>query len=135
MPAYIILDIQELPEDPRKMRPYQETINECLARFGGCYRTLIRHSVTTLEGAWPLSKGIVILEFPSHAQALAFYQSPEYAPLLEVRLANMRANTILVDGLDPGATSRTPGGGLDEWEKEQLRKLEEREREAQASRS
>lgn len=123
MAAYIILDIQDLPEDPRNMIPYQEQIEETMARYGGGYRTLIRHRVQPLEGTWPPTHGIVVLEFPSYEQALAWYGSTEYAPLLELRLANLRANTILVEGLAPGEAVRVPGR-FSQWELDQIAKLE-----------
>jgi uncharacterized protein (DUF1330 family) len=126
MSAYIILDIQELPEDPRNMIPYQQQVEETMALYGGGYRSLIRHRVQPLEGDWHPPHGVVVLEFPSYEQALAWYQSPEYAPLLKLRVANTRADTILVEGLALGEVVRVPGR-FSQWEMDQLAKLETRE--------
>ena len=82
MVAHIILIPTQYP-DPRTMGPYGEGVEATMARYGGGYQSVLRHRVTTLEGEWHPPKGVTILEFPSYEQALARYQSPEYAPLRE----------------------------------------------------
>jgi hypothetical protein len=59
---------------------------------------------------------------------LAWYHSPEYAPLLELRKKTGRFDVILVDGVsedDPATT-----GKLDAWEIERIAELEAQEAEA-----
>ena len=51
-----------------------------------------------LEGAWQ-PRALGMLEFPTFEQAQAWYDSPEYAPLKAIRLANVRNDTILLDAL------------------------------------
>jgi uncharacterized protein (DUF1330 family) len=53
--------------------------------------------VQTLEGAWS-PRTIVVLEFASVEQALAWYGSAEYAAALEFRDAALSRNLILVQG-------------------------------------
>ena len=84
MVAHIILVTKQYP-DPRTMQPYYDGIEATMARYGGGYQSVLRHRVTTLEGDWHPPKGVTILEFPSYEQALAWYHSPEYAPLRELR--------------------------------------------------
>jgi uncharacterized protein (DUF1330 family) len=50
-----------------------------------------------LEGGWS-PKRIVVLEFPSMAQALAWHRSPEYAPLIRMRQQASRGRLIAVEG-------------------------------------
>ena len=42
---------------------------------------------------------IVLLRFPSVAQAQAFLDSEAYAPVKAVRLANSRATAMVIEGL------------------------------------
>ena len=125
MVAHIILVPTAYP-DPREMQPYTDHVRETMARYGGDYQSVLRHRVTTLEGEWHPTKGVVILEFPSAEQALAWYQSEEYAPLKALRLHRGRFETILVAGFtaeDPN----TPGT-LDQWEIERIAELEAEEK-------
>ena len=119
--AHILLVPKQYP-DPRTMGPYGEHVEATMALHGGGYRSVLRHRVTVLEGDWHPAKGVVILEFPSYDQALAWYRSPEYAPLLDLRTRTGRFDTVLVDGIsedDPAITGR-----LDQWEIERIAELE-----------
>jgi uncharacterized protein (DUF1330 family) len=44
---------------------------------------------------------VVVLEFPSLDAARAFYHSPEYAPLLKLRIETTESQVVLVDGYSP----------------------------------
>ena len=122
MVAHIIVLARGYP-DPRKMEPYYRGIEPTLAAYGGRYQALFRHRVTPLEGDWAPPKGVVILEFPSYERALAWYRSPEYAPLIAVRrAAGAIFDFVLVDGLDPESPILT--GKLDDWEVERIAELE-----------
>jgi len=124
MVAHIILIPTQYP-DPRTMGPYGEGVEATMASYGGGYQSVLRHRVTTLEGDWHPPKGVTILEFPSYDQAWAWYHSPEYAPLRELRMATGSFDVILVDGIsedDPATT-----GKLDQWEIERITELEAEE--------
>ena len=55
-----------------------------MAGFGGRY--LVRGGdVRHLEGNFPLNR-LVVLEFPTVEAAQHFYDSPEYQPILQLRL-------------------------------------------------
>ena len=132
MVAHIILVTTQYP-DPRQMGRYYDEVEATMARYGGAYQSLLRHQVTTLEGEWHPDKGVVILEFPNSEQALAWYRSPEYAPLRELRNKTGRFDVILVDGLGEGVPWIT--GQLDPWEIERIAELAVHEaQEAQAAR-
>ena len=51
-----------------------------------------------LEGGWQ-PRRLVILEFPSLAQAQAWYRSPGYAPLLALRKSASKSQLVLTEGL------------------------------------
>lgn len=108
MVAYIILVGREAPKDMTVMRPYIEQAESVLARYGGHYRARGRHRVTLLEGDLGPFRGVTIIEFPTPEQARAWYDSPEYAPLKALRLANARFDTLLVEGLAEGEPATPP---------------------------
>lgn len=96
MSAYLIVEIDTT--DPKKMAEYRDRVPALLARYGGRYR--VRGGrVESLEGGWNPPR-VVVVEFPDMARALEFYRSPDYAPLLELRLAAGRNRGILVEGVD-----------------------------------
>jgi uncharacterized protein (DUF1330 family) len=121
MGAHIRLIPTQYP-DPRTMGPDGAGVEATMARYGGGDQSVLRHWVTPWEGDWPPPKGVTILAFPSSEQALAWYHSPEYAPVRALRMATGRCDVILVDGLsadDPATT-----GQRDAWEIERIAELE-----------
>ncbi len=55
----------------------------------------------TLEG--PTSEGVVLLEFPSAAEAKAWYQSPAYIEARQHRFLGSDYRVILFEGAAPAA--------------------------------
>ena len=95
MPAYVINDMEIT--DPVVFDEYRKLTPPTVAQYGG--RFLARGGATeSLEGDWS-PKRLVILEFPSVAQARAWINSPEYAPARAQRQASTRSRVIVVDGL------------------------------------
>jgi len=67
-----------------------------IAKFGG--RFLVRggpHEI--LEGHWHPHR-IVVIEFPDMAAIKAWYNSPEYAPLLAMRQPAASDHLVAVEG-------------------------------------
>jgi uncharacterized protein (DUF1330 family) len=94
MAAYVIGEIDVT--DPATYDDYRKQVGATVEKFGG--RFVVRGgSVQTLEGAWA-PRRIVVLEFPSTAQAQKWYRSPEYAPLIKLRQKAARGRLILVEG-------------------------------------
>jgi uncharacterized protein (DUF1330 family) len=96
MTAYLIanLDIH----DPDTFARYREQVTPLIAKFGGRY--LIRGGdVQTKEGDLGL-KRLVVLEFPDMKAAEAFYGSPEYQPIMQLRLRSATSALVLVSGYD-----------------------------------
>ena len=77
---------------------YLERIDSTLAPFGG--RFLVHGAEPAeLEGTVP---GLpIVIEFPSLAQAKAWYGAPDYREILPLRTRNARSVTYLIEGVDP----------------------------------
>jgi uncharacterized protein (DUF1330 family) len=97
MPAYLIANIEVT--DPAGFERYRTEVPAVIAAHGGRY--LVRGGEKrVLEGNLPLQR-LVILEFPSVQAAQAFYDSPDYAPLLKLRLDSTRSDAVIVEGYLP----------------------------------
>jgi uncharacterized protein (DUF1330 family) len=95
MPAYVIAEVEVT--DPVAFGEYVKVIPATVAAHGGTY--VARGSaVEVLEGDWA-PKRLVILKFDSIAQAKAWYESPEYRPLLEIRKRTAKSKILIVEGL------------------------------------
>lgn len=95
MSAYAIVEIEIT--DPVVYEEYRRKVNEVNAKFGGKF--IVRGGrVETMEGDWT-PKRVAIVEFPSMEQALKWYRSAEYAPLIELRQKSSRCKFIIVEGL------------------------------------
>lgn len=95
MAAYLIGNIEVT--DPAAYEEYKKGVAATVAAYGG--RSLARPgaAMEVLEGDWT-PKRLVILEFPSLAQLKAWYRSPEYRPLLDIRLRSAKSSLIAVEG-------------------------------------
>lgn len=95
MAAYVIVEVNVT--DPQLFAEYAKSVPATIAAYGGKY--LVRGgAVEPKEGGWS-PKRVVTLEFPSMDQAREWYGSPEYKPLLEMRLKAASARLILVEGV------------------------------------
>jgi len=94
MAAYVIADVNVT--DPKAYDEYRKMVPATIEKYGG--RFLVRGGAFEVkEGGWNPVR-VVVLEFPSMAQARQWYQSPEYAPALALRLKAANAKLILVEG-------------------------------------
>jgi uncharacterized protein (DUF1330 family) len=95
MSAYVIAEIEIT--DPAAYEDYRKQVPGVIAKYGGKY--VVRGGkVEALEGGWS-PKRIAVVEFPSMEQALKFYRSPEYAPLIAIRQKASRGKLIIVEGV------------------------------------
>jgi uncharacterized protein (DUF1330 family) len=95
MSAYIISNLN--PHDEAKLADYVKNAPATIARYGGKY-LVRRGKVDRLEGDWS-PKALIILEFPTRAQAKAWYESAEYRALREASFKGANRDLILVDGV------------------------------------
>jgi len=93
MNAYVIGEVEVT--DPAVYDDYRKQVLATITKYGG--RFLARGGKSEpLEGAAP--KRMVVLEFPSYEQALKWYRSPEYAPLITLRQKGSKGRLVLVEG-------------------------------------
>jgi uncharacterized protein (DUF1330 family) len=95
MPAYFVVDIDVT--DPAAFEEYRKGVPATIAQYGGRY--VVRGGkMETLEGNWQ-PKRMVVLEFPSVEAAKRWYHSPEYKPLLALRMKASKGSLVLVEGV------------------------------------
>jgi uncharacterized protein (DUF1330 family) len=95
MAAYVIAEIDIT--DATAYEEYRTKVPEVISKYGGRY--IVRGGkVESMEGGWQ-PKRLAVLEFPSMEQALKFYRSPEYAPLIKLRQKASRGKMIAVEGV------------------------------------
>ena len=94
MSAYVIGDIEV--SDPAAYEEYRKQVLAVVTKYGGKF--IVRGGrIDSKEGGWN-PKRMVVLEFPSLAQAQKWYGSPEYAPLIELRQKAAKGRLIIVEG-------------------------------------
>ncbi len=95
MSAFCFFDILEVT-DSQKFAKYRQGVLATVERYQGTYRVL-GGKCKVVEGSWsPVTP--VLIEFPSMEQAERWYRSPEYAPLLQLRLDSSRGNAVFFEG-------------------------------------
>ena len=95
MPAYVIADVTVT--DPPAMEEYRKQVPATLAKYGG--RFLVRGGAhQTVEGDWKPAR-LVVIEFPSLADAQRWYDSEEYRGPKALRMRAGRTNVLIVDGI------------------------------------
>jgi uncharacterized protein (DUF1330 family) len=94
MAAYVLGEIEVT--DPAAYEEYRKQVPAVVTKYGGKF--IVRGGkVESLEGGWA-PKRMVALEFPSMDQALKWYRSPEYAPLIKLRQKAAQGKLIIVEG-------------------------------------
>jgi len=100
---YVVADIDVT--DPRWVAEYLKTVTPMVERYGGRYLARTGR-FEKLEGSRASPQLLLVIEFPSREAAVAFYQSEEYRPYLQRRLAGSRGQFYLVAGEDASALPR-----------------------------
>ena len=94
MAAYFIADVDIT--DAEEYRRYAQQAGPIIRQYGG--KTLVMdNQPETTEGNWH-PKRIVMIEFPTVEQARAWYDSPEYTAISDMRFRSANSNVILVKG-------------------------------------
>jgi len=85
--------------DPSWVQEYVERVTPLVEARGGRFlaRTL---KAEKLEGEREKSQIYLLIEWPSREAAVEFYESEEYRPYLEARVAGARNELVLVAGED-----------------------------------
>ena len=86
---------------------YVKNVTGMVERWGGRYlaRTPL---VERVEGGRKAPAMVVILEWPSKEKAMAFYESEEYRPYRQVRIAGAKNEFLLVAGEDIAKAAQIP---------------------------
>ena len=80
------------------VKEYGPKTAEIIKRHGGRY--LISGSPSeALEGSEYPANVLVVLEFPSLEKAKAWYQDPDYKPLIKLRQSGSSLNLYLMEGV------------------------------------
>ena len=95
MPAYMIFIRDEPVRDPAEMAEYQRKNRATPNPFP--MKPLVVYGATEgVEG--PAPDGVIVLEFPSTADAKAWYESPGYQAALPHRLNAADYRALIVEG-------------------------------------
>lgn len=95
MSAYLFANVEVT--DAAGYEQYRQRVSATIEAHGGRY--VVRGGATeVLEGDWT-PKRMVILEFPDMAQLKAWYESPEYSPLIELRQRTAISTLVAVEGV------------------------------------
>ena len=95
MPAYLIS--QGTVKDPERMQAYRAVVVPLIAKFHGRY-IVRRGEVQVLEGQHD-GRSVTIHEFPSIEAIHAFWDSPEYASIKDLRLGAADLDLWAVEGV------------------------------------
>jgi uncharacterized protein (DUF1330 family) len=94
MSGYYVLQIQW--SDKAAMQTYVERLGDMIEKHGGAFIVASRE-YQVAEGEW--KDGLfLIIKFPTMAALRAWYDSPEYQPVREFRLAHSRSDALIVEG-------------------------------------
>jgi uncharacterized protein (DUF1330 family) len=94
MSAYVIAEIEVT--DPAAYEDYRKQVPGVVEKYKGKF--IVRGGkIESMEGGWS-PKRMVVVEFPSMEQALKWYRSADYAPLIKLRQKASRGKLIIVEG-------------------------------------
>jgi len=101
MSAYALAHLRQIDRHPELLE-YMERIQPTLDPFLG--RFLVHGGDSDVrEGAYPGT--LVIIEFPSLADARSWYDSSAYQQILPLRTRHIKGDVILVEGVEPSHDS------------------------------
>jgi uncharacterized protein (DUF1330 family) len=95
MPAYLYANVEIT--DPVAYEAYRAEVPAMIAAHGGRY--LVRGGATTVLEGPGVPQRQVILEFPDMAHLQAFYRSPEYQRLAQMRQAASVGTLFAIEGV------------------------------------
>ncbi|WP_342360985.1 DUF1330 domain-containing protein [Terrarubrum flagellatum] len=95
MSAYVIAETEI--RDAKLIETYRELAKASIERHGGRY--IVRGGATELIEGGPEPRMMIVVEFPSMAQAKAWYASADYAEALKVRRDALDRRLIFVEGV------------------------------------
>ncbi len=103
MKHYVVAQIDIT--DPSWVAEYAEHVTRQVEQAGGRYLARTPR-IERLEGEAAAPQFVLLIEWPSREAALAFYESEQYRPYRERRLAGARNEMLLVAGEDVNGVAR-----------------------------
>lgn len=97
MAAYLLADVSTDDMKRYQASGYLEAVPKIAAKHGGIYRVR-GGAMEILEGDWQ-PKRMVIIEFPTMADLMAWYNSKEYEPFKKIRQEITNSKMVAVEGL------------------------------------
>ncbi len=97
MSAYFFVELLEV-SDPAKLAQYRVEVGATIEQFGG--RVVSKgpgFEIVEGDGWNPLT--LVLIEFPDADAIRRWYHSPEYKPLLDLRLGAAKMKTAILDAV------------------------------------
>ena len=82
--------------DPKKYQRYASETENIIKKFGGKY--LIRGGTQFIAEGKPQGNRDVVVEFDTLEKAKEFYESEEYAKIIDIRKENSTGYILLVEG-------------------------------------
>ena len=96
MPAYFVIHNKVLDDDA--MQTYIPAAGGSIYAAGGEV-LVVSEQCDVIEGTAPYPRTVVV-KFDTREQAMAWYESPEYAELRPIRLGCTEGFAVLVDGFE-----------------------------------
>lgn len=98
--AYVVAEVRV--HNPGPYEGYRSLATASVAQFGGRFlaRGGARDQREGEDDQHDNTVRTVIVEFPSLAQAQAWYESPEYRKAKDIRVANSTGRLFIVEGID-----------------------------------
>lgn len=97
MTVYLIAEVQVT--DPAWVPDYAANVHEIAAKFNGRYLSR-SGNIETLKGEKTNETLIAVSSFPDRDDALAFANSPDYAPYRQARSQGSISHLRLIDDTD-----------------------------------
>lgn len=97
MPAAYLVSTSEV-KDQELMQDYAEKAGPTIGPYGAellAATTEVAH----MDGSWKPSR-VVLFRFPSMERARAWYNSPEYQAIVDMRLKAAESSLIFIEGAD-----------------------------------
>jgi uncharacterized protein (DUF1330 family) len=96
MSAYCLFENLEI-SDLALLETYKTRVAPLVQRHGGRY-VVLGGNARRVEGDWT-PPYLVMIEFPDLAHATAWYESPDYAEVKQLRVAAGRFNGVILEGI------------------------------------
>jgi uncharacterized protein (DUF1330 family) len=96
MVAYVVGEV--FVTDDAFAEEYRPKVRKLIEKHGGKF--ISDGTFEKLEGARENPDWLVLIEFPTSELAKAWYNDPEYAPVIELRDTGSRSEIMLVGGIE-----------------------------------